>query len=562
MRDLTGGPRPVAQGARSPGIGAALLAVAVATALVLPFLGQKTLYHSDEARFALLARGMVEAGHWLVPRIGDEAHVEKPPLFMWAIALLSWPRGEVTEFTATLPAALAAIGGVGGTFVLGRRLFGVRAGLLASLILATSPEYFWHARLVLADMAVTCFVVWGAWAFWRAFEADLGWRPMALFHLFVALAVSSKGPAGLLPILPFGAFLVSEHGWRGVRRLRPVLGIGVLALVSAPWVIAFGLQQEKSYVQAVLLEDYLWWYFGPWRGVRDAAFVLGPLAAGMAPWSLFLPLAIREGWLRGGETGTRRKFRFLLLWGLAYLIVIALMAEKRTRYLLPMFPALALMVGWLWEQWASGAIRPGLRLHAWLWGGLAAGAALVVLLPLHLGPDVAVLVPSTLGRRLLLAGVLAAGGAGAVVASRAGKALAAFAAIWLAMGLALPAYYAGVLLPQYNRTYDVKGFARRIASRVRPEDPLVAFRYRKLSYDLYLRRTVPEIRDPEVLGELLSATRPVYVLAEAPAWRRVGEALGRAWPVVERAQIGGRTVILGTNAAGDLEGRRRTPGGA
>lgn len=56
-----------------------LLPVAVATALFVPSIGQRILYHSDEARFALLARGMVEGGHWLVPHLGGEAHMEKPP---------------------------------------------------------------------------------------------------------------------------------------------------------------------------------------------------------------------------------------------------------------------------------------------------------------------------------------------------------------------------------------------------------------------------------------------------------------------------------------------------
>ena len=126
---------------------AALVPLLLAAALFLPGIGQRIIYVGDEARYALLARTMVETGDWLVPRIGDEVHMEKSPLFIWAIAALSLAGRRVTELTAVLPAALSGIGGVGMTYVLGRRMFGWRAGFLAALILATTWGYYWHARL-------------------------------------------------------------------------------------------------------------------------------------------------------------------------------------------------------------------------------------------------------------------------------------------------------------------------------------------------------------------------------------------------------------------------------
>src|SRR6185503_9497370 len=98
----------------------------VAAVLYLPGIGQRILYIGDEARYALLARNMVETGDWLVPRLGAEVHMEKSPLFIWAIAALSLAGRKVTELTAVLPSALSGIGGVAATVVLGRRLFGPR----------------------------------------------------------------------------------------------------------------------------------------------------------------------------------------------------------------------------------------------------------------------------------------------------------------------------------------------------------------------------------------------------------------------------------------------------
>jgi len=198
-----------------------LAPLTLAAMLFLPGIGERILYSGDEARYALLARNMVETGDWLVPRIGREVHLEKSPLFIWSIAALSLGHREVTELTAVLPAALSGIAGVGATLLLGRRMFDGRTGLLAALILATTWGYFWHARLALADMMVTFFIVVSLVAFWAGAADGASRRlPMALFWLCLGLGYSAKGPAGLMPLLPCAVFLVMEHGWRGLGRLR------------------------------------------------------------------------------------------------------------------------------------------------------------------------------------------------------------------------------------------------------------------------------------------------------------------------------------------------------
>lgn len=526
------------------------IAVLAAAALCLPALGQRVLYHVDEVRYVLLAQGMVEGGSWWVPHLDDEVHREKPPLFMWAIALGSLLGGKVTEWTASLPAALSGIGGVAGTVILGRRLFGARAGFLAGLILATSPRYFWHARVPLADMTVTLFVLLSAWAFWEAMDApQRPRRPMALFYLFVGLAVSAKGPAGLMPILAVGAFLLVEEGGHGLRTLRPVMGLGILALVSAPWAIPFALQGGPSYVQSVILADYVWWAVGRWQRPADVLIGLEPFVFGMLPWGLLVPLAVREGDGRAPDAGTRQKFRFLLCWVLTDLIVITLMANKKPRYLLPMYPAAALMVGWVWDQWAAGRIRLRARLAGWVPAGVGALAALILVLPLPLTPYLAVFVPSRLDQTLTLAALFVGGGMLAGMALRAGRILPGFAVLWLTMGALLLYHQTKVVIPHYNRLYDVKGFAARISARAGPPAGLVAFRHPlHPAYRLYLGRAVPDIRNPAELVSLLHERCPVYVLAHEPGWRQFQEASGKTWPVVDRAEIAGVTELLGTNA--------------
>ena len=286
----------------------------VAAALFLPGIGQRILYIGDEARYALLARTMVDTGDWLVPRLGAEVHMEKTPLFIWAIAALSLAQGRVTELTAVLPAALSGIAGVGATLVLGRRLFGARAAWLSAFVLATAWGYFWHARMALADIMVTGFAIGAAAAFATVVTTGESRRgQMAICWACLGLGFSAKGPLGLMPLIPFGAFLIWQHGWRGLGKLRPLMGVAIVALISAPWALAFALSGGESYIETVVLADYVGPRFRAWDRAGELFFAAGPIGVGFLPWVPFVPAALRNGWWRAEDAGLRRRFRFLLV---------------------------------------------------------------------------------------------------------------------------------------------------------------------------------------------------------------------------------------------------------
>jgi len=527
----------------SPGIAVSLLVpLLLAAALFLPSIGQRSMYHPDEVRYAVLAKTMLETGQWLVPQIAHDVHLEKPPLFIWAIALVSLLTGSVSAFSATLPAALSAIAGVLGTVLLGRRLFGTRTALMAGVVLATTPGYFWHARLALADIMVAAFVVWSAWAFWCALEdpaRQRGW--IALFYVCLALAVSAKGPAGLMPLVACGAFVLADQGVLRLRMLRPVMGLAILAVVWAPWGLAFAARGGATFVQHVIIDDYAL-HLTRWEHVSELFFALGPLGVAALPWSLFIPMAALSG-LRSPDEPTHRKFRFLAAWVLAYVVVMTLMAHKRDRYLLPAYPALALMVGWLWSRWGAAKLTAALRLHGGLIVAFAGIAAIVILLPAGQRGEFAVWIPDTLGRALPVAAVLVFAGALGCLACRAGRPRAAFTVLAMAMTLLL-AYETRIFVRQYNMTYDVKGFTDRLAQQVNATDELLAFRHGRLAYDFYLGRPIPQIRDTRELRPHLATSHPIYVLTDERGWGIMTTGLADTWSVVDRTEIGGRAVLL------------------
>jgi 4-amino-4-deoxy-L-arabinose transferase-like glycosyltransferase len=525
-------------------LGTWFVPLALAAALFLPGIGQRILYIGDEARYALLARAMVETGDWLVPRLGAEVHMEKSPLFIWAIAALSLAAGKVTELTAVLPAALSGIAGVGATLLLGRKLFGARAGWLSALALATAWGYFWHARMALADIMVTCFAVGAAAAFAHVVMSGESRRgPMAVCWACLALGLSAKGPVGLMPLIPFALFLIWEKGWRGLAALRPLMGVAIVALISAPWVLGFALASDQSYVESVVLADYVGPRLRAWDRAGELFFAAGPIGVGFLPWVTFLPAALRRGWWRTEDVELRRRFRFLLVWVIAYVVVITLLPHKRDRYLLATYPMLAVMVGWLWDRWAA---RPdGLRLNALMWAALASAIAALVLLAVPARIEIVALVPSATIGRLTVAALFLCAAALAALAAHRGRALATFAAICVPMALLL-AYEARVFVRQHNRLFDVRSLGQRLAARAAPTDPLATYRYQHLALQFYAGRPVERAMTVERLGALAADGGTPYVVADQRAWPAVALATARPWAPVDQATIAGRTLIVGT----------------
>ncbi|HYB43360.1 MAG TPA: glycosyltransferase family 39 protein [Candidatus Methylomirabilis sp.] len=530
---------------------AVLLPLVVAAVLYLPGIGRRILYEGDEARYALLARTMLETGDWRVPRIGGEVHMEKTPLFIWSIAALSLPGGKVTELTAVLPAALSGIASVGMTMLLARRMFGWRAASLSGFALATTWGYFWFARMALADMMLTFCAMASAAAFWSA-VADGGASrrvPMALFWAGLAVGLAAKGPAGLMPLLPAGAFLIAEDGWPGLRKLRPLMGVAIAAVISSSWALGFAAQREANYVQSVLIDDFLLPRVPQWRRFLDPTFAVAPITVGLLPWTPLLPVAIWDGWWRAGTgDGTRRKFRFLVFWALAYAIVMTLLPHHRVRHLLPIFPGLAVMVGWVWDRWPALSWPTWLRLCGWIWAALAVAAAGAIALPFRPPPEQAVLFPPTVAQRLAMAALLVAVALLIIAAARTGRPLALFAAVCvpMALGLALETH---VAVAGHNRVFDIRSLSQRLAARASTGDDLVTYRYHPLPIQFYSGRAITRLGEPADLAARAAAGRRLFVVAEDFAWRDLVARTGEAWTVVDRADINGMQLLVGTPAA-------------
>jgi 4-amino-4-deoxy-L-arabinose transferase-like glycosyltransferase len=356
------------------------LGIALAAALVFfAGLGARDFWEPDEPRHGAIAEEMRElrhgAGQLVVPRLNGEPYTQKPPLYYWLAAGSGTFGGFVTERAARLPSALAALLTVLVVYRFGRSALGPAAGLGAAAILITAPSFVDVARNARPDALLTLFVASALWLCWRI-DRGLGsaaWNRRAL-HLTVGLGLLTKGPvAAFLPLLGYVAYLAWERRLvdlralfsRGSWLLSAGLALGWLGLATAV--------TPAGFFHAAVTENLFGRYFSGASHDQPILFYLKRLPVAFLPWAVLWPLAIgpiRAGLRQDADATRRAALRFLLAFVAAGFLFFSLSAGKRVLYLVPLFPALALLS----TEAVRGALPYARRLPRGAGAGLFAGA--------------------------------------------------------------------------------------------------------------------------------------------------------------------------------------------
>jgi len=317
-------------------------------------LGDLPFYTKGEPREATIVWEIYTSGEWILPLRNGHLIPSKPPLFHWLGVLISLVWGEVNELTIRLPSALLAIGGVLLTYHAGVVLWGTEAGLIAALILSTSFEWVRAATTARVDMTLTgCMVTAFLFFLFLYRRRQVTRMDSLLFFALLGLATLAKGPVGaLLPGLTIVVFLILQHDLRFLRYFHLVLGSLLLVLIAGSWYgLAWWQGGEAFFVKQILKENILRFFAGGEAGAgheHPFYFFLPNLFLGMAPWSFFFPpLAVflyqrRRTWAEDG-------FLYLLVWIATVFFFYSASDSKRSVYILPLYPAVALLLGAWWQ---------------------------------------------------------------------------------------------------------------------------------------------------------------------------------------------------------------------
>ncbi len=322
------------------------LTILLVLCLVLFFslLGDRPLWDADEATHAHTSKEMVLTGDWVTPTMNGENFYDKTPLFNWLVAAAFLVFG-FTEFAARLPAAVLGTLTVFATYVFGMRMFDRRVGLLGGVVLATSLEFLVMSRVVVHDIALACAVTLSLLFFWCAFH-DHDRRRAFLFAFYVAagIAVVAKGPLGLVLVgLVVGPWLVVRGRLGFVKEMGLWWGAPVFLAVAAPWYVAVMRANADFGTYFFIQQNFMNFVSAESRHPEAWHFYLPVLLGGFFPWTAFLPVAVTRA-VESRSRDSLGRLSFLGLWGGMPLLFFSVASSKLPTYVLPLFPALALLV--------------------------------------------------------------------------------------------------------------------------------------------------------------------------------------------------------------------------
>jgi 4-amino-4-deoxy-L-arabinose transferase-like glycosyltransferase len=529
-------------------------ALILAAVLFLWFLWGHDLWAPDEPYYGEGAREMLVDGQWLVPHVNGVVSTIKPPLFFWLIAVFSIPFGQVLEFTARLPSALAALGAVALTIRLGRRWFGARTAALSGVFLATSYLFWDKARFCQIE-ALLCLLVWVSLSAFLAFregEAD-GRKAGIVFYAAAAVSVLAKWPIGLvIPLAIVVVTLVLDRTPGRILRFAPLAGPAVFVLITGVWVWAVALWGPEGYsVWTSLKEDFLVRGLHGVHHVRPPWYYLTTIPTTLLPWTGLLPGALVLAWHRRREPGDR----FLLIVALVVVSLFSLSTEKRDYYVLPAFPAFALMIGNLvgtvsrWND-AGDSGRAGQR---WVTVGQGVIGAAFLALGCAL-PIVGLRFDEVPYWTALAATVIVAGlGISTLWFAARGRPLQSVLATVVGItGLYL--FASAVILPMLDPVKSAREFAVQLAD--------VTAESRQAGHDVVAWRTgnlprafafygnglyTVDTQDPAVLVRHLRSPDQVYAVVLATDLGDLDDGTRRSMFVIDRARLSRRDLLLVSN---------------
>ena len=309
---------------------------------LLAGLGSYSLKEPDEGRYAEIPREMVETGDYTVPRLNDVRYFEKPPLLYWAVSL-SYKVFGVSEWSFRFPNALAALLCVFSLFFFVRRWTDDLAAFLGSLVLLSSFGFFAMARIVTTDMLLTFWLFLSLLCFYGYYRERCGpflWG----FYAAMALATLTKGPVS--PVLLCGAlliFLFMEGNLAFVKEMKLIRGIALYCLIAAPWFVIISIREKEFFTFFFIDQHVLRFISTKHKRSGPVYYFIPVLFGGMLPWSLYIPRAFAMAWKKS-------ECRLFAIWSALVFVFFSLSGSKLPPYILPAFPALAILIAVLFYE--------------------------------------------------------------------------------------------------------------------------------------------------------------------------------------------------------------------
>ena len=507
-------------------------------------IGNRAIWSPDEDEYALVNREMVEDGHWIFPTATGKPYSIKPPLFNWIGSSVSVLYGEVNEFTSRIPSAVAGLAGVITLYFLGVLLFGARAGFLSALVLATCFLYINFARWIQINMLSTFFLTLTFLLFYWGYtnEQKRRWAYL-LMYVPMGLGTLNMGPVNVvMPAIVIFFYLLVLRDLKQIFRLRLGWGILIYLMVVLPWYLAVSLKGD--YAGNILVTTNLTRFFSSsWGHVQPFYYYLLTLPGNFLPWTLFLPGAV---FLCVSQQAPEERIKLLfpIVWAVSLFVFFSLSQCKRSEYILPLFPALALLVGFFFHKsidWWNDSIV----WRRWIIWPTYLLVALLFIAAVGLPVYCMIKSPDWTGTVIPLSLILLILGSTVIVFLRKGQILLTVVSIGVLL-TGMVVYASGPIFSKANGYKSTRSFCLRVKERIPENTTLKMYGYYRPSYAFYADRFVEYTEDPATLLSWFTAEAPQYVVMKKKDFAQIKDAFPLTLYLIDEWE-GYRHMVLVSN---------------
>ena len=319
--------------------------------LIFIGIGLRGAWPPDEPRFVLIAKSMVETGHWLIPMRGGEIYPDKPPVFMWSIAIFYWLTGNI-NIAMLLPNALCSLVTFYLSYQLSKQLSGQRAAQSTLVLLLLCPQFLIQAKFAQIDAMVSCWIMIGVYGFMQhaLYGPKWGWYYTA--WAFMGLGIITKG-VGFLPLfllIVLVPLFKNNPSDKKIWQLKALLGPVVMCAVILSWLgpllyyaFSYNDPNVNAYLNNILFKQTADRYANAWHHIE--------------PWYYYLTQVIPVFWIAALAvlalhpkifiTLLRQSpaFMALFIWIILVVCFFSISPGKRGVYLLPALPAICIIAG-------------------------------------------------------------------------------------------------------------------------------------------------------------------------------------------------------------------------
>jgi 4-amino-4-deoxy-L-arabinose transferase-like glycosyltransferase len=325
-------------------------------ALFFWHLGEAPFYVRGEPREGLVVQAMEASADWTLPVVNGSYIPFKPPLFHWAALFIAKTLGRIDELTLRLPSAIFATLGVFLTYFAAARLWEEKAGFASAAVLATNHEWWTAASLAQVDMALAFFMTAALMLFLLAYRnrgEEIGVAAPSAIALLLGCATLAKGPVGLaIPLLIFFCFLSLRRELALLRKSHLLASAALFCIVAGSWYLLALRQGGQAFFLRQIVNENFRTAVGAYGHYQSPFYFVPAWLSNMLPWSLFFPaMALfayrKREWLRD------ERVVYLLVWFAAVFLFFSLARGKRSIYILPLYPAAALLFGAWWAEFSK-----------------------------------------------------------------------------------------------------------------------------------------------------------------------------------------------------------------